>query len=321
MNHKHPKGSLWAALLGAGTHDSTPPVYHFWAIYLISECIDESEGGRLLGYFPNVGEHDDNNYIFVASFDDTANGYYLDALVDGNNDPLDLDSLVTAMCKELTEAVRTRAILLLKPTASRLRGSPVWRVWQARYLPEERADYVVDWDACRVLFPALPVDDLVRTYAEGAALLYAEIENPTLIIVNNNFVSGAQAPWVDQDVHNLKFKIFDGEPCIKITSGGAFTMLKESVPCAVNTDYSIEVMLHNNNHANAVDVIVYDGNKEGVMVSAADDVDRLTSSINSPADTGWQTVIVPFKSRSNAVTICLAGLGAEKAYFHSVNKV
>ena len=176
MNHKHPKGSLWAALSGAGTHDDTPPVYHFWAIYLISECVGESEGGRLLGYFPSVGEHDDNNYIFVASFDDTANGYYLDALVDGNNDPLDLGSLVTAMCKELTETVRTRAMLLLKPTASSLTGSPVWRVWQARYLPEERADYVVDWDACRVLFPALPVDDGVRTFAEGAALLYAEIE-------------------------------------------------------------------------------------------------------------------------------------------------
>ena len=148
-----------------------------WSIYRISDTLIEGhEANDMLARFPQAGDRQSSNYIFVDSHPNAVNPFIVGDLVDGEGEKLTGEALVLEVGKELAKDVRERAIHLTKSEAIELAKSPIWRLWTKEY-GEDREAFEADYLAVKIIFPALPTYNETITYQQAADNLLLGIKS------------------------------------------------------------------------------------------------------------------------------------------------
>jgi len=148
-----------------------------YSIYSLSKTLIEgTEAAQMREWYPDAGDKNSNNVIFVGTHPTAVNPYIVGDLIDAEGEKLSGDALVLEVAKELAGEARERAIHLTKAEAVRLAKSPLWRLWTKDY-GENRPAFEADYLAVKAQFPALPDYTESTTYQQAADWLLAGIKS------------------------------------------------------------------------------------------------------------------------------------------------
>ena len=137
-----------------------------------------------------------------------------------------------------------------------------------------------------------------------------------LPIVNGDFNNAGITGWTPQSA-TISYEVFDGKNAVVIENAGGYTMLKQEVACVIGKKYSVRALVHDNNLANDVGLVVYDGALQNVTINAQHD-SLILQAHTAPQSTDWEWTEDVFTAISTMVTVCVREFGLNTARVNEV---
>lgn len=128
----------------------------------------------------------------------------------------------------------------------------------------------------------------------------------------NGELDAVTPPWVPQNTIHL-ITNFDGRDCSEINDDGNLSMIKQAVAVDLGGTYRFTAAMHNDNKPNDAKLDVYDGDQEGVDLTADGDLLHL----EAPQSTQWLKGGGNFVAVSSMVTVGFSSRGGLSSWVES----